>query len=184
MLTLQSLSDINLTVRAMFTISLMLSMLCVFFTLIQQRELSTPINAQMLRVWLWDGHVRQPSSHHITGSPIEPRPGKLVRESSLTSLYVMTAPFELLRIAISVFLSAVVAYLTLIMQANIKQGTGPVWGNRGLLIAFVVCTAFPLMVFGQSLGQKDREMARCRAAERTGSVFEVATSFQRANAHD
>ena len=40
MLTLDSLSDMNLTVCAVFTISLMLSMLCVFFTIIQQLEFS------------------------------------------------------------------------------------------------------------------------------------------------
>ena len=80
----------------------------------------------------------------------------------------------MLRIAIAVFLAGIVAYLALVTQENIKMGTGPAWGNRGLLIAFVVCTAFPLLMFGHSLGQKDREMAKSRASERDGSVFKIA----------
>ena len=165
MLTLDTLSHINLTVRAIFTISLMLSMLTVFFTLVQQKELSTPTNAHMLRVWLWDGNMRMPPVFHVTGTPID-RPGNAIKQSSLTSHYIIFAPFEMLRIAIAVFLAGVIAYLTLVTQANIKMGTGPIWGNQGLLIAFVVCTAFPLMMFGQSLGQKDKELAKSRAFER------------------
>lgn len=111
-------------------------MLTVFFTLVQQREISTPTSPDMLRMWLWNGNVRAAPSHHVSGTPID-RPGKPIRESSLTAHYVITAPFEILRIAISVFLAAVVAYLVLVWRANINLGTGPQWGNRGLLIAFV-----------------------------------------------
>ena len=173
MLTLNSLSEVNLTVRAMFTISLMLSMLTVFFTLVQQREVSTPTSAALLRLWLWNGNMRLPPSHHVSGTPID-RPGKPIRESSMTAHYVITAPFELLQIAISVFLAAVIAYLVLVWRENINMGTGPQLGNRGLLIAFIVCTAFPLLMFGQALGQKDKEMAMSRAAEREGNPVTIA----------
>lgn len=170
MLTLNSLSDVNLTVRAMFTISLMLSMLTVFFTLIQQRELSNPTSAALLRTWLWNGKMRMPPSCHISGTPIERR-GNPIRESSMTAHYIITAPFEILRIAIAVFLAALVAYLVLVWRSNLNLGTGPQWGNRGLLIAFLVCTIFPFLMFGQALGQKDKEMAKSRAAERSGSLL-------------
>lgn len=185
MLTLNSLSDVNLTVRAMFTISLMLSMLTVFFTLIQQREISNPTSAALLRLWLWNGNMRMPPSHHVSGTPVD-RPGRPIKESSLTAHYVITAPFELLRIAIAVFLAAVVAYLVLVWRENIELGTGPQWGNRGLLIAFIVCTAFPLLMFGQALGQKDKEMAKSREAERNGSlaaVLEEVQDLRRSKAH-
>ena len=186
MLTMNSLSDVNLTVRAMFTISLMLSMLTVFFTLVQQRELSTPTSAKLLRLWLWNGRVRIPPTHHISGTPVD-FPGRAIRESSMTAHYVIFAPFELLRIAIAVFLAAVVAYLVLVWQANIPLGTGPQWGNRGLLIAFIICTVFPLLMFGQALGQKDKEMAVSRLEERNGSLAlaleEVQAMRQAAKAH-
>ena len=140
-------------------------LLTVFFTLVQQRELSTPTSGSLLRMWLWNGNMRMPPSAYMSGTPVD-RPGKPVKESSMTAHYIITAPFELLRIAISVFLAAVVAYLILVWQNNITLGTGPQWGNRGLLIAFIVCTVFPLLMFGQSLGQKDKEMMKSRAAER------------------
>ena len=178
MLTLQSLSDINIIVRGIFTISLVLSMLSVYFTLVQQRELSVPTNARMIRVWLWNGRWRAPPSHHVSSTPIE-NPGAAIRESSLTSHYIILAPFEMLRIAVAMFLCAVTTYLALVMAQDIKLGTGPTWSNRGLLIAFVICTAFALMVFGQSLGQKDRETMKCRAAEREQSNlknFQVVVS--------
>ena len=178
MLTVESLNGINLTVRGMFTISLMLSIMCVFFTLVQQRELSMPINAYMLRMWLWDGKLRMPLLRHLSGSPVD-NPRKAVRESSLTSHYIIFAPYEMLRIAIAVFLAGIVAYLALVTEENIIVGTGPAWGNRGLLIAFVVCTAFPLLMYGQSLGQKDKEMAKSRDAERNGSVVLAAEELVR-----
>lgn len=34
--------------------------------------------------------------------------------------------------------------------------------NFGTLLAFVITTFFSLAMFGQSLGQKDRELAKCR----------------------
>lgn len=166
MLTLESLSQIHLVVRAIFTISLMLSMLSVYFTLVQQRELSQPTNTEMLRMWFWNGNTREPPRFHITGSPTHYLPGKMIRESSLTSYYVISAPFELLRIAICLFLGGVIAYLALVAKDNLKLGTGPSWGNRALVIAFVICTAFPLLMYGQALGQKDREVERCRMTER------------------
>jgi hypothetical protein len=148
-------------------------MLTVFFTLVQQREISTPTSAALLRIWLWNGNMRTPPSHHVSGTPVA-RPEKLIRESSMTAHYVITAPFELLRIAISVFLAAVIAYLVLVWHENINMGTGPQWGNRGLLIAFIVCTVFPLLMFGQALGQKDKEMAISRAAERERDPTTIA----------
>lgn len=168
MLTLESLSDINLVVRGMFTISLMLSMLSVYFTLIQQRELSDLNSAHRIRVWLWNGRWRVPHNHDSLDA---------VRESSITSRYILSAPFEILRIIIAVFLGAVIAYLALTMERRIQLGTGPGWGNRGVLIAFLVCTAFTLVIFSQALGQKDREMAMCRASEDEGKgVRQVVTT--------
>ncbi|KAK3715961.1 hypothetical protein LTR37_006691 [Vermiconidia calcicola] len=160
MLTLDSLSNVHLVVTAMFMISLMLSMLSVFFTLIQQRELSIATSSDLLRIWCWNGKLRPATiRQHRPGNTI------MIRESSLTSLYILTAPFELLIIAVCVFLGAVTAYLALATHTGLKLGTGPSWANFGMLVAFVLCTTFPLMMFGQSLGQKDKEIAKCKKAE-------------------
>ena len=97
----------------------------------------------------------------------------------MTALYIMMAPFEILRIAITVFLGAVLVYLVLVWQSNIDLGTGPQWKNRGLLIALIVCTIFPLLMFGQALGQKDKEMATSRAAERCESLMMVMEEVHR-----
>ncbi len=49
MLTLDSLNHVNITVRGLFTISMMISLLAVYFALIQQRELALPASADMFR---------------------------------------------------------------------------------------------------------------------------------------
>lgn len=172
MLSLDSLSQVNLTVRGLITISLMLSLIAVYFALVQQRELLLGSNADGLRKWLWSGRTRAlppstrsrshlPSPSHPKGSDPRTLGDRKVRESSLAANIVLQAPYELLGIAISVFLGALTAYLGLAMAQNVELGTGTLPGNTGVFVAFVICTVFTLCVFGQSLGQKDREMARC-----------------------
>lgn len=168
-LTLPSLSDVNLTVRTIFTVSLMLSLLAVYFTLVQQRDLTT-LTAEHIRLWLWNGNLRAASS---PSSDTEPT----VRESSVTSSIILEAPLEILSIAIALFLAGLVAYLSLIMTAKVTLGPGSSWGNMGVLITFVVCTTFPLLMFGQALGQKDTEMAKCR---RMQNETKARTSTERA----
>ena len=89
----------------------------------------------------------------------------MIRESSLTSLYILTASFELLIVAVCVFLGGITAYLALATHTGLKLVTGPSWANFGMLVAFVLCATFPLMMFGQSLDQKDKGMPKCKKAE-------------------
>ncbi|KAK4897389.1 hypothetical protein LTR27_004909 [Elasticomyces elasticus] len=163
MLTLDSLSNVNLTVRALFTISLMLSLMSVYFTLVQLRELSGPTSPTTLRDWLGNGHYRPREP-----GPKDPEGGAWLRmrrkESSLTANILLQAPFELLSIAISLFMGGVAAYLGLAMRDSVTLGTGPHPNNEDALVAFVVCTAFTLLVYGQALGQKDTERARSEEA--------------------
>lgn len=84
--------------------------------------------------------------------------------SSVTSTVILEAPLEILSIAITVFLAGLIVYLSFVAIHHIHLGPGPRWGNTGILIAFVVCMAFPLLMFGQALGQKDTE--RLSAASR------------------
>ncbi|TKA68250.1 hypothetical protein B0A55_09934 [Friedmanniomyces simplex] len=171
MLTLDSLSNVNLTVRGMITVSLMLSLMSVYFTLVQLRELSLPTSAQTLRDWLWNGrHRPRPASNKDPEKGAEDS-SKPLKESSLTANILLQAPFELLSTAISLFLGGVAAYLGLAMKEEVILGTGDRPNNEAMLITFVVCTAFTLLVFGQALGQKDRERERC---ERVQAADELA----------
>jgi len=89
-----------------------------------------------------------------------PEPRK-VTESSLAANVLLQASFELLGLAISLFLGGLAAYLGLVMAQHVKLGTGKLPGNVGVFAAFMVSTVFCLSVFGHMLGQKDRELARC-----------------------
>lgn len=128
----------------------MLSLLSVYFALLLQRELSMR-EAPELRLWLWDGTTYDPP-----GSD-----GRVFRRSSLSSNMLLQAPFELLSISISCFLGGLGFYLGLAYASKVMLSLGSD-SNFGTLLAFVVTTFFSLAVFGQSLGEKDRELARCK----------------------
>ena len=128
----------------------MLSLLSVYFALLLQRELGMT-DAQALRLWLWDGTTYTAPEGH----------DRVVRRSSLSSNILLQAPFELLSIAISCFLGGLGFYLGLAYASQVTLSLGSD-SNLGTLLAFVVTTIFSLAVFGQSLGEKDRELASCK----------------------
>ncbi|KAK5124679.1 hypothetical protein LTR85_001392 [Meristemomyces frigidus] len=109
----------------MLTVSLMLSLMSVYFTLVQQRELSLPTSADTSRKWLWNGTLRntrtERSASELEAGQIQVP--KQIRESFLTSNILLQAPFELLGIAISLFLGALAAYLGLARLERVKLGT-------------------------------------------------------------
>ena len=146
-------------------LSLMLSLLSVYFTLIQQRELNIA-DAQSLRLWLWDGITR----------PDHRNEGLTIRQSSLTSNIVLQAPFELLGISIALFLVGLCLYFGLVFAANVTVATGAD-ANKASFIAFIVITLFTLAMFGQALGNKDRELARCRKLEEDMDVIAVSEAY-------
>ncbi|KAK3678446.1 hypothetical protein LTR78_001743 [Recurvomyces mirabilis] len=160
MLTIDTLSDLQLYVRALFTISLTVSLMSVYFTLVQQRELGLPTSAETLRRWLCNGHVRRTEDlDDDTHAPLDTP--TMIRESSLAANILLQVPFEMLSIAISVFLAGLATYLGLAMAEHVQLGNGKGPGNGAYLVALLICTAFTLIVFGQALGQKDREALRC-----------------------
>ena len=61
------------------------------------------------------------------------------------------------------------------MLQQVKLGTGKLPNNQQILIAFLICTAFTLLMFGQALGQKDRERERCETAK-AGENGDVAST--------
>ncbi|EME40871.1 hypothetical protein DOTSEDRAFT_27473 [Dothistroma septosporum NZE10] len=117
MLSLDSLSEVNLTVRGLFTVSLMLALLAVYFALIQQRALALSMDADSLRIWLWNGR-KYGILNPVDGTEVS------IRESSLSANMVLEAPFELLSISITLFLGALAAYLGLAMIQEVNLGTG------------------------------------------------------------
>ena len=180
-LTLPSLSLVNVVVRGTFTVSLMLSLLAVYFTLVQQKSLMS-LSAATLCLWLWNGRMRTVGARHgvpTEEAPVESRRHlRRVRESSVTSSIILEAPLELLSIAIALFITGLIVYLALGIKEHVQIGTGPEWGNTAVLIAFLTATTFPLVMFGQALGQKDTEMARCIRSEEA-DVVECTTSDMR-----
>jgi hypothetical protein len=110
------------------------------------------MNTKTLRVWLWDGTL-------ATGSGSNGQP---VWRSSLSSNIMLQASFELLAISIALFLGALGFYLGLAYASRVDLSKG--WdSNLACLVAFVTTAVFSLAFFGQSLGQKDRELMRCKA---------------------
>ena len=156
-LALESLADIHYAARGLFILSLLLSLLSGYFTLLQQRELVC-MDTRTLRVWLWDGTLAAPPGNN----------GQPVWRSSLSSNIMLQASFELLAISIALFLGALGFYLGLAYASRIDLSKG--WdSNLACLVAFVTTAVFSLAFFGQSLGQKDRELARCKALIRDGN---------------
>ena len=174
-LTLDTLAQIHIVVRAIFTIALVLCLLAVYFTLVQQRGL-TAVDADELRLWLWNGRRRTMEQLDPTADSeaLREHRAKTVRESSVTSSIILEAPLELLNIAITVFLAGRIAYLACVMADHAHLGTGPHWGYTAVLIVFVVRMAFPLLVFGQALGLKDTELARYSQLRESGGKKDLA----------
>ena len=149
----------------------MVSLMSVYYTLIQQRELSLLTTADKLREWLWNGReVDERVGSEVLKQASRTVKPKQIRESSLTSNIILQAPFELLGIAISLFLGGLAAYLGLAWKEHVNLGTGDRPNNQAVFIAFLVCTTFVLATFGQALGQKAREKHICqRAMKKTSS---------------
>lgn len=77
---------------------------------------------------------------------------------------MLQAPFELLSIALTLFLGGIGIYLGSAWANDVNLGTsGPLTtrqANLGVLVAFIVSTVFALAVIGQILGMKDSEARR------------------------
>jgi hypothetical protein len=161
MLALESLVEMHWSPRALFILSLLLSLLSVYFTLLQQREL-VAMDIRTFRLWLWDG----------TTVPDRNVSSKRIRRSSLSSNIMLQAPFELLAISIALFLGAIGFYLGLAYASKVTLSKG--WdSNLATLLGFVVTAVFSLSVFGQALGEKDRELTRCKAMMAEGEGFHI-----------
>jgi hypothetical protein len=152
---LPSLDEVNYSSRGFFSVSLVTSLLATFFTCLQQRTYGFLEEPAAIRAWLTNGQ-------QYTGAD-----GSCVFQSTTVSHQLLQVPYELLCISITTFLAALGVYYGSALGNNVKLGTlsggqDVSVGNRGVLIAFVVSTAFTLSLLGQLLGGKDIENRRCR----------------------
>jgi hypothetical protein len=163
-------------------LSLLLALLSVYFTLLQQRELLA-MNTDTLRIWLWDGNKTSDNE----GTPNEPTGNETPstrpkRNSSLAANIILQAPFELLAISITLSLAALGFYLGLLYATKIRVSKG--WdSNLAVMAAFVATAVFSLGVFGQALGQKDREMAKDLARESIEGARKARREYRRSHSH-
>jgi hypothetical protein len=133
----------------MLMLSLVLSTLAVFFTCLQQRTYGFAQNPDAIRAWLSNG-VRYTNAE-----------GKMVMQSSILSHQLLQAPFELLCMAITLFLGAFGVYLGSAYTGDLALSAGSVrTGNLGVLLAFIIGSVFGLSLFGHLLGGKDLEYTR------------------------
>lgn len=133
----------------MLILSLVLSTLAVFFTCLQQRTYGFAQNPDAIRAWLSNG-VRYINDQ-----------GQSVMQSSFLSHQLLQAPFELLCMAITLFLAAFGVYLGSAYTSNLVLSAGSIrTGNLGVLLAFIIGSVFGLSLFGHLLGGKDLEYTR------------------------
>ncbi|KAL1800521.1 hypothetical protein ACET3X_000863 [Alternaria dauci] len=144
-LSLPALAEATFLARASFIVSTMLSLLATFFTLIQQRELGVIRDARTFRRWLSNG-IQYYNARE-----------RLVWQSSLTSLTLVEAPYELMSLAVASFVAGMSAYVWEVwkdrLEAQKEQGLDGV----AVVVYFAVATGFTFTMFPVLLGLKDRE---------------------------
>ncbi|CAN9098364.1 unnamed protein product [Alternaria sp. RS040] len=144
-LSLPVLEETIFVARASFIVSTMLSLLATFFTLIQQREVGVIRDARSFRRWLSNG-VQYYNARE-----------RLVWQSSLTSLTLVEAPYELISLAVASFVAGMSAYVWDVwkdgLEAQKEQGLDGV----AVVVYFAVATGFAFTMFPVLLGLKDRE---------------------------
>ncbi|KAK5163158.1 uncharacterized protein LTR77_010942 [Saxophila tyrrhenica] len=144
-LQLPTLEECHYVARGSFVMSLILSLLSVFFSGLQQSSFGGQIETKDLRIWLADGR-------HLSDST-----GQWELQSSVVAHMILKAPFEIVVMGILLFIVGMGTYLGSSWKNSLSLSTGS-GGNRAILIAFVVPTVFVLLMYGHILGLKDREM--------------------------
>jgi hypothetical protein len=151
MMQLPGMEEVTYVARAFFMVALVMALLSAFFTCMQQRTYGFVEEPAAIRAWLTNG-VRYVNYE-----------GKEVYQSSMISHQLLQAPFELLCISFSTFIGGIGIYLGSALTQHLKLGSeDEKIGNRAVLIAFMITTAFALAMLGQLLGGMDLENKRCR----------------------
>ena len=147
-LQLPGMEDTSYLGRGCFSVSMIISLLATFFACLQQRTYGFIEEPGAIRAWLSNG-VRYQNSE-----------GREALQASIVSHNLLQAPFELLCISITTFVLGFATHLGSAMVEKVPLGVEESIGNRGVLIAFCIGTAFALGLLGQVLGGKDVERNR------------------------
>jgi hypothetical protein len=123
----------------------MLSLLATFFTLIQQREVGIIRNARAFRRWLSNGILYHNAQE------------RLVRQSSLASLTLIEAPYELISLAVANFVAGMAAYMWETWKDRLETQKERGLEGVAIVVYFAIATGFAFMMFPVLLGSKDLE---------------------------
>lgn len=124
---------------------MIISLLATFFACLQQRTYGFIEEPGAIRAWLSNG-IRYQNAE-----------GREALQASIVSHNLLQAPFELLCISITTFIMGFAVHLGSAYVEKVPLGVEESIGNRGVLIAFCIGTAFALGLLGQVLGGKDVE---------------------------
>jgi hypothetical protein len=152
-LQLPGMESVSYVARGCFVVAFITAFLATFFTALQLRTYGFLLEPTAIRLWLANG-VRYTNAER-----------RKVFQSSTVSYQLLQLPFELLCMSITVSIGGVGVYLGSAMTERVKLGSveNDDVGNRGILITFVICTTFALVILGQLLGLRDVEDERCRS---------------------
>ncbi|RMZ73494.1 aspartate racemase [Pyrenophora seminiperda CCB06] len=145
-LSMPLLGETTFIARSSFTVSTTLSLLATFFTCIQQRELGVIYKASAFRLWLSNG-IRYTNAEN-----------RVVLQSSLASLTLLEAPYELISLAVANFVAGMAAYMWGVYKQRLQLQMESGWAERvAAVVYFAFGTGFAFAMFPVLLGSKDRE---------------------------
>ena len=146
-LQLPSLSELHYAIRLFFILSLVMSLLGVFFAVLQQRIFGLVSEPEAIRSWLSNG-----TSYRNANSAT-------AKQSSQVSYWVLDFPFEIVSIAITFSLIGFAFSLGFATSNGSELSTGH-RGNILVLATFIVATLWTASASGLMLGLKDLEEIR------------------------
>lgn len=158
-LQLPGLKDCHFVARGCFVMSLILSLLSVFFSGLQNTSFGRQVGSNDLRLWLSSGWYTEHTNHT-----------RRLR-SSIVAHMILEAPFEVVVMSITLFIVGLGTYLGSSWKYDLALSVG-YQGNRGVLIAFIIPTVFVLLMYSHMLGLKDIELLKTDNARRRASVIE------------
>lgn len=163
-LQLSALEETHYIARGAFTMSLIMSLMSVFFSGLQQSSFGRTSEPRDVRRWLSSG-VRDDGN------------GGQALESSIVAHMILHAPFEIVVMSITLFVVGLGTYLGSSWHQNVVLNVGS-HGNRAVLIAFIIPTIFVLLMYGQLLGLKDREL---RLSDAPAGNFQIYSPKMKSN---
>lgn len=142
-LSLPKIEETHYAARALLTGSLILGLLAVFFTCVQQREPGRYKGPEEIRAWLSVEEVQAGSD----------------RQSSIVGHQLLQAPFEMLGVSVTMFIAGLGVYEGSAFTRKVGLNTlnGVAVSNVGVLAPFVVGTLFGWSVLGFLNGRKEME---------------------------